>query len=94
MISPQQTDERQADLRHETSWAPIGAGLPDPEEQPLMTIEEAGWRAYGIARAASYAAASRGEIPTILQGRRKLVPTALMRRRLGLDGGDRHVPAA
>ncbi len=94
MISPQQTNERLTEVRRETSWAPIGVGLPDPEEQPLMTIEEAGWRAYGLARAASYAAAARGEIPTITQGRRKLVLTASMRRKLGLDGGDRHVTAA
>jgi hypothetical protein len=75
-------------------WAPIGTGLPDPEEQPLMRIPEAGRKAYGLSRAASYAAAARGEIPTIRQGRRKLVPTAKLRRMLGMDGGDSHVPAA
>jgi hypothetical protein len=68
--------------------------LPDPEEQPLMTIAEAGRRAYGLARSASYAAAARGELPTIPQGRRKLVPTAALRRKLGMDGGERHVTAA
>jgi hypothetical protein len=78
----------------ETPWAPIGTGLPDPEQQPLMRIPEAGRKAYGLGRAASYAAAARGEIPTIHQGRRKLVPTAVFRRKLGLDGGDRHVTAA
>lgn len=71
-----------------------GRRLPDPEVQPLMTIEEAGRRAYGLGRAASYAAAGRGELPVIPQGRRKLVPTAVLRRKLGLDGGDRSVPAA
>lgn len=73
--------------------APVGTGLPNPEEQPLMRIAEAGRKAYGLSRAASYAAAARGEIPTITQGRRKLVPTAVMRRMLGLDGGDGNVAA-
>jgi len=72
----------------------IGERLPDPEEHPFMTIEEAGRRAYGLARAASYAAAARGELPTISQGRRKLVPTAILRKKLGLDGGEGHGAAA
>jgi hypothetical protein len=58
-----------------------------------MTIEEAGRRAYGLGRAASYAAAARGELPLISQGHRKLVVTALLRRRLGLDGGGTAAPA-
>ena len=93
MNFPQQTLPKEPDQTASPApaWA---AALPDPEKQPLMTIEEAGRRAYGLARAASYAAASRGELPVIRQGRRKLVPTALLRRKLGLDGGEGRDSAA
>lgn len=92
---PQQAASDAIELgRADTPWAPIGTQLPDPQQQPLMRIPEAGRKAYGLSRTASYAAAARGELPTIQQGRRKLVPTAALRRKLGLDGGDRHVSAA
>ena len=71
------------------------AGLPDPEEQPVMSIPEAGRRAFGLSRTASYKAAANGQLPTVPVGsRRKVVPTGLLRRMLGMDGGDRHVTAA
>jgi hypothetical protein len=44
-------------------------------EAPLtLTVPEAGKRYFGISRAASYAAAERGEIPTIKIGRLLRVP--------------------
>lgn len=58
--------------------------IPDPEERPTMSIEDAG-RELGLGRSAAYEAASRGEIPTISFGRRKVVPTASLRRLLALD---------
>jgi hypothetical protein len=67
--------------------------LPDPEVQPVMEIPEAGWRVFKLGRAASYKAAARGDLPTIACGRRKVVPTAILRRKLGLDGGDGNVAA-
>ncbi|EGD44662.1 hypothetical protein NBCG_01082 [Nocardioidaceae bacterium Broad-1] len=38
-----------------------------------------------LSKASAYAAAERGEIPTIRIGRRLLVPTAALRRLLQLD---------
>ena len=40
---------------------------------------------YGLCRNASYAAARRGEIPTIKIGSLLKVPTAALRRQLGLE---------
>jgi excisionase family DNA binding protein len=58
--------------------------LPDPADRPTLTVEEAG-RFLNIARASAYAAARRGEIPTIRCGRRLLVPTARLRQLVGID---------
>lgn len=58
--------------------------LPDPQEQPTVSVEMAG-RCLGIGRAAAYDAAARGDIPTIRIGRRIVVPTAALRRMLQLD---------
>jgi len=57
--------------------------FPDPHLQPTLSVPAAG-RYLGLGRAQAYAAASRGEIPTLRVGRRILVPTALLARRLGL----------
>lgn len=51
-----------------------------------MDIPDAG-EILGLSRASAYAAARRGEIPILVIGRRKVVPTAKLRRMLGLDGG-------
>jgi excisionase family DNA binding protein len=58
--------------------------VPDPVEQPTLTLEEA-CPILGISRTLAYKAAASGEIPTIRVGRRILVPTAALRRMLGLD---------
>jgi hypothetical protein len=47
-----------------------------------IDIPTAGRVFLGIGRCASYAAAKRGEIPTIRVGRLKRVPVAAMRRML------------
>jgi hypothetical protein len=54
--------------------------MSEPTDTPLtLDIPEAGAMA-GLGRAASYAAANRGEIPTIRLGRRKKVPAKLWQR--------------
>ena len=58
--------------------------LPDPREEPTITVEHAG-HLLGISRPSAYDAAARGDIPTIRMGRRLLVPTAAMWRMLQLE---------
>lgn len=58
--------------------------LPDPEVQPTLTVADAA-QALGIGRNAAYEAVQRGELPSLRLGRRVLVPTAQLRRMLGLD---------
>jgi hypothetical protein len=41
----------------------------------------------GLSRNAAYEAANRGEIPTLIFGRKKVVPKAVWDRKLGLVGG-------
>jgi hypothetical protein len=59
--------------------------LPRPEDRPTLAIPEAG--AYlGLGRVASYKAANDGYLPTIATSEhRRLVPTAELRRILGID---------
>ncbi len=47
-----------------------------------ITVPEAGKRYFGLSRNAAYAAAGRGEIPTIRIGRLLRVPTSAMERML------------
>ena len=57
--------------------------MPNPNDEcRTLSVPEAGWRYYGLRRNASYAAAARGDIPTIEVGRRLRVPIAAMERRL------------
>ena len=60
-------------------------GIPPAHERPTLTLypETAKWM--GLSKSSVYAAAERGEIPTIRVGRRLLVPTATLRRMLALD---------
>jgi ribosomal protein S14 len=46
------------------------------------TVPEAGRRYYGMSRNASYAAAARGDIPTVRVGRLLRVPIRAMERKL------------
>jgi hypothetical protein len=57
--------------------------IPDPRETPTMSVPEAGL-ILGLSRPAAYAAAKRGEIPTLQLGRRMIVPTATLLKMLGL----------
>lgn len=58
--------------------------IPDPAEQPTMTVEAAGGL-LGVSRSTAYEAVRSGEIPSIRLGRRLLVPTAAIRRMLLLE---------
>lgn len=61
------------------------APLPRPEDRPTLDIPEAG--AYlGLNRPQSYRAAKAGLLPTVqVSERRWKVPTAALRKMLGLD---------
>jgi hypothetical protein len=59
--------------------------LQDMLSRPTTTVEVAGRLCYGLCRTTSYAAAARGEIPTIRIGRLLKVPTSALRAKLGLE---------
>ena len=50
--------------------------------EPTASVPDAGI-VLGLARNASYAAAGRGEIPTLRFGRKLRVPTATLRKMIG-----------
>ena len=52
-----------------------------------MSVPEAGKKYFGLSRNGSYAAADRGEIPTIPVGKLRRVPIRLMERMLDEAGG-------
>jgi excisionase family DNA binding protein len=56
--------------------------LSDKDKPLTLTVPEAGWRYLGLSRNSSYAAAERGEIPTIRVGRLLRVPVRAMERLL------------
>jgi helix-turn-helix protein len=51
-----------------------------------ISVEEAGRRFFGLSRNGSYAAAARGEIPTIKIGRLLRVPVRALERMLDRAG--------
>jgi hypothetical protein len=53
-------------------------------EELAIPVEVAG-RAIGLGRHAAYVGVKAGDIPSIKVGRRILVPTAPLRRMLGID---------
>ena len=64
----------------------------DQAERLVYTIPEAG-RLLGLGRNAAYAAAQRGEIPTLRIGRLLLVPKIPFHRMLGIAGTPTATPA-
>jgi excisionase family DNA binding protein len=60
--------------------------LPNPATEPTISVERAG-ELLGVSRASAYESVRRGEIPAIRLGKRLVVPTAALRRMLGLDVG-------
>ncbi|AUC97073.1 hypothetical protein CWS35_24630 [Bradyrhizobium sp. SK17] len=53
--------------------------------RPTASVPDVGRIVFGLGRNASYDAARRGDIPTIEIGRLKKVPTAMLRKQLGLE---------
>jgi hypothetical protein len=51
-----------------------------------LSVPEAGWKYFGLSRNGSYAAAARGELPTIQVGRLLRVPVRAMERLLDQAG--------
>jgi excisionase family DNA binding protein len=59
--------------------------VPDPEVQPTLTLWPEVADILGLGRSAVYEAAGRGELPVLRFGKRMVVPTAALRKLLGLD---------
>lgn len=57
-------------------------GQSERQTRPTMSVPEAGERYFGLGRNASYAAAARGDIPTLRIGGRIFVPVAALDRKL------------
>jgi hypothetical protein len=58
----------------------------EAQARPTMSVPEAGEKYFGLGRNASYAAAARGDIPTIKVGGRIFVPVAALDRMLDKAG--------
>ena len=52
--------------------------------RPTISVPEAGKLFFGLARCAAYAAARKGDIPTIRIGGKIMVPVAPLAEKLGL----------
>ena len=60
--------------------------VPDPEVQPTLTLWPEVADILGLGRSAvCHEAAGRGELPVLRFGKRMVVPTAALRKLLGLD---------
>jgi excisionase family DNA binding protein len=61
-------------------------GIPEPAERPLLSVDETVDLLGGcIGRSALYEAIRKGECPSLRMGRRVFIPTAALRRWVGLD---------
>jgi excisionase family DNA binding protein len=58
--------------------------VPTATARPTLSVEEAG-EFLGISRASAYEGVRSGQIPSIRIGRRIVVPTAALRRMVGID---------
>lgn len=65
----------------------------EPNQRPTMSIPAAGRHYFGLGRNASYAAAARGDIPTIRIGGRIFAVVAGIERKLEEAGRNRSTPA-
>ncbi len=57
--------------------------VPDPREQPTLSVPDAG-AILGIGRSAAYEAVRLGTVPSLRIGRRVRVPTAALCRMVGI----------
>ena len=53
--------------------------------KPTITVPQAGMKILGLSRNGSYEAARRGDFVTIRMGKLLIVPTAPLRRKLGIE---------
>jgi hypothetical protein len=60
------------------------------DNRDAFSVEEAG-KILGLSRASAFAAANRGDIPTIRIGKRLIVPRRALERMLGANEADAHV---
>lgn len=63
---------------------PARLAMPDPKQQPFITVEETA-ELLGMGRNVTYRAVAEGQIPSIRVGKLIRVPTAAIRRLAGLD---------
>ena len=59
-----------------------GKRLLPATEEITLSVPEAGKRYFGLSRNGSYAAADRGDIPTVQIGKLRRVPVRVLERRL------------
>jgi hypothetical protein len=64
------------------------------EEVKSLSVPTAGKKYFGLSRASSYAAAARGDLPTIRIGRRLCVPVVALERMLDQAKPRQQVDAA
>ena len=66
----------------------VRSTIPDPKEEPTITVERAA-AVLGVGRRTAYAAAERGELPCVRVGRCIRIPTARFLRQFGfIDSGE------
>jgi hypothetical protein len=65
------------------AWLP--EWLKEALREPTMDVPVAGKAVFAASRVQSYRLAGRGEMPTIIGGRRHRVPTKWVRQKLLLD---------
>jgi hypothetical protein len=66
--------------------------LPLPEDQPTVPLWPVAGQALGLGRSATYAAATRGDMPGLMRiGGKYVVATAALRRALHLDAEPQRV---
>lgn len=68
----------------DTEQAPAALTLDELRSRLTVNVEEGG-AVLGLGRAAAYAAAQRGDLPTIRIGRRLVVPTPALLRLVGAE---------
>jgi hypothetical protein len=61
--------------------------MSDDTAPLTISVPEAGWRYFGLSRAAAYAAAERGELPTLRIGRLLRVPIRALEAMLDRASG-------
>jgi hypothetical protein len=72
-------------MKKERKKRPSPATLEDLLSHPTATVPDVGRVVFNLSRNGSYAAAKSGGIPTIEVGGQYFVPTAVLRKQLGLE---------